>query len=319
MAVQDREYMKEGEAPPAEQAAAPTWLSRLNEYGERHAKVIITVSTALIVLTVLVFAKVFYDEARVERAEQELAQAQGIEALVELKKRYGDTPVAPKILYRLANRYYEEQKLTEARREYEELKTRFPDSPIRNLVDAPLESLEKNLTFREEELELLRKTASLQTHPRRMLDVDDDRIRWGPVAEPNPFVELDAGTGTLKIELYRDEAPAAVEHFLKLAGEKFWEGVALSRTEDLIGTAEKDGGGTVPFEKTTREAGPHALVLVPREGGKENEGGRFQILLRPRTDPPVTVFGRIVEGVPNLVALKEGDAIKSVKEADGAP
>jgi hypothetical protein len=80
MAVQERDYMKGPESAPAEvPGGRPKLLDRLNELGERHATAIIAISTALIILTVLIFAKHFYDKSQIERAEQELASAESIE------------------------------------------------------------------------------------------------------------------------------------------------------------------------------------------------------------------------------------------------
>src|SRR5947207_10628299 len=115
MAVQERDYMK-GPAPAPGQA--PKLLDRLNELGEKHATAIIAVSTGLIILTVLIFAKYFYDKSQVERAEQELTSAESVDQLVGLKTKYGTTPVASRIVFRLANKYYEDGKLDQARNEY---------------------------------------------------------------------------------------------------------------------------------------------------------------------------------------------------------
>src|SRR6187549_3926689 len=112
MAVQERDYMKGPEsAPPTPGGPSSKWLDRLNEIGERHATAIIAVSTGLIILTVLIFAKHFYDKSQVERAEQELSNAETVDQLTDLKKRYASTPVGSRIAFRLANRYYEDGKL----------------------------------------------------------------------------------------------------------------------------------------------------------------------------------------------------------------
>ena len=58
MAVQERDYMK-GPGAASAPGAAPKLLDRLNEIGEKHATAIIAVSTGLIILTVLIFAKYF--------------------------------------------------------------------------------------------------------------------------------------------------------------------------------------------------------------------------------------------------------------------
>src|SRR5262245_8873335 len=101
MPVQERDYAKPNPDAPA--GAAGGWLARLNEIGERHATAIIAASTALIILTVLLFAKGAYDRSETERAEQELARAATVDTLEALKAKYGDGVVGSRIAYKLAN------------------------------------------------------------------------------------------------------------------------------------------------------------------------------------------------------------------------
>src|SRR5579862_1040792 len=144
MAVKEQDSPKSASTAPG---SAPKLLDRLNELGERHATAIIAVSTGLIILTVLIFAKYFYDKAQVERAEQELASAETVDQLVGLKTKYGSTPVAPRILFRLANKYYEDGKLDQARNEYKEFQTRFPQDRLGVFVTRALNSVDRNARF----------------------------------------------------------------------------------------------------------------------------------------------------------------------------
>src|SRR5262245_5180374 len=105
MAVQEK---KGPESAPPPALGGGSFLDKLNQLGEKHATAIIAVSTALIILTVLIFAKYFYDKSQVERAEQELATAETVEQLTALKTKYAATPVGSRIVFRLANRYYED-------------------------------------------------------------------------------------------------------------------------------------------------------------------------------------------------------------------
>src|SRR5436190_16252918 len=170
MAVQERDYMK-GPAPAPGQA--PKLLDRLNELGEKHATAIIAVSTLLIILTVLIFAKYFYDKSQVERAEQELSTADSVEQLAGLKTKYGSTPVAPRILFRLANKYYEDGKLDLARNEYKDFQQRFPNDRLSVFVARALNSLERNARFDAEGKEARLKQHLLTPHPRQLSDVKD--------------------------------------------------------------------------------------------------------------------------------------------------
>jgi cyclophilin family peptidyl-prolyl cis-trans isomerase len=292
-------------------------MDRLNELGERHATAIIAISTALIILTVLIFAKHFYDKAQIERAEQELSSAESIEQLSALKGKYGDTPVAPRILFQLANKYYEEGKLDDAQKEYKDFQAKFPQDRLRIFVDRALNSLEKNVKFDAEGKEARLKSHRLLPHPRQLSDLKDPRYQWGPLPPANPVVEIDLGSGSIKAELFEDEAPNAVAAFIKLADQKYFDGIKweLVAGDERIQTQPKAEGAidlTLAQEESKKPADAFSLVLVKKDAGVS--GSQFQILLR--SVPALkdgTVFGTVNEGMLNLKSVKKDDVIKSVK------
>jgi len=308
--------MKGGDAPVAPGAPAK-WIDRLNDIGERHATAIIAVSTGLIILTVLIFAKYFYDKSQVERAEQELASAEAADQLAGLKTRFGSTPVAPRILFRLANKYYEDGKLDLAKAEYKEFQTRFPNDRLLVFVNRALQSLERNLAFDAEGKDARLKQTALAPHPRQLADSKDPRVQWGPVVEGKPVVEIDLGSAVVKAELYEDEAPNAVAAFVKLAEQKYFDGLKweLIGGDERIQTQAKAAGAvdlTLALENSGKAAEPFALVLAKKDAGVA--GAQFQILLRPVPDlKDATVFGTVTEGMTALKAVKKDEAIKSVK------
>lgn len=315
MAVRERDFMK---APDAD-AAAPArgnWLARLNEFGERHAKVIITLSTGLIVLTVLLFAKYFYDKSLNERAEQELAQEESSERLREMKEKYRSVPAVAKIVYRLANRYYSEGKLEAARNEYQEFLSRFPNHPLQVRAEIALASLEHNLRYERDQKEQRLKEHTLQSHPTRLAQAKDDRLKWAPLPPaPLPTAELRLAGGEVKIELYEDDAPNAVAAFVKLCEEGYFTGVKfdLVNTDERVQTQKKAEGApdyTLAVENSPRPAEAGSLVLVKKEGAEENLPGEFQILLKPLPDlKGATVFGKVTDGLPTVQNLKKDDAL----------
>ena len=306
--------MKGGDAPGAPQAK---WLDRLNEIGERHATAIIAVSTGLIILTVLIFAKYFYDKSQVERAEQELAAAEASDQLAGLKTRFGGTPVAPRILFRLANKYYEDGKLDLAKAEYKEFQTRFPNDRLLVFVNRALQSLERNLAFDAEGKDARLKQTALAPHPRQLADSKDPRVQWGPVVEGKPVVEIDLGSAVVKAELYEDEAPNAVAAFVKLAEQKYFDGLKweLIGGDERVQTQPKADGAvnlTLAAENSGKVAEAFTLVLAKKDAGVA--GAQFQILLRAVPDlKDATVFGAVTEGMTALKAVKKDEAIKSVK------
>jgi peptidyl-prolyl cis-trans isomerase B (cyclophilin B) len=315
MAVQERDYMKGG-APSALPGQAK-WLDRLNELGERHATAIIAVSTGLIILTVLIFAKYFYDKSQVERAEQELATAEAVDQLVGLKTKYGSTPVAPRILFRLANKYYEDGKLDLARTEYKEFQARYPNDRLGVFVTRALNSLEKNLAFDLDGKDARLKQTALAPHPRQLADTKDPRMQWGPFPEGKPVVEIDLGSAVVKVELYEDEAPNAVAAFVKLADQKYFDGIKweLIGGDERVQTQAKAEGAsdlTIAAESSGKSAEAFTLVLAKKDAGVA--GAQFQILLRAVPDlKDATVFGVVTEGMTALKAIKKDEPIKSVK------
>ena len=319
MAVQERDYMK-GDAAPVPAGGPPKLLDRLNEIGERHATAIIAVSTGLIILTVLIFAKYFYDKSQVERAEQELASAETIEQLASLKTKCGATPVGPRIVFRLANKYYEEGKLDDARKEYKEFQDKFPQDRLSVFVSRALGSLERNVKFDAEGKEARLKEYRLLSHPRQFTDLKDVKnspYKWGPVPPVNPVVEIELGSGTLKAELFEDDAPNAVAAFIKLADQKYFDGAKweLVGGDERVQTQPKTENAvdlTLAFEDSKKPAEAYSLVLVKKEPGVS--GSQFQILLRSVPAlKDATVFGTIHEGMLNLKSVKKDDVIKSVK------
>lgn len=314
MAVQEKKGPES--APPAAPGGS-SLLDKLNDLGEKHATAIIAVSTALIILTVLIFAKYFFDKSQVERAEQELATAETVDQLTALKTKYGSTPVGSRIVFRLANRYYEDGKLEEARKEYKEFQEKYPQDRLGIFVTRALASLERNVKFDSEGKEARLKVHRLQTHPRQLGDLKDPRTQWGPFPPANPVVEIELGSGTIKAELFEDEAPNAVAAFIKLAGQKYFDGLkweVLGGNERLQSAAKPEGATdlTLAFEDSKKPADAYSLVLGKKDAGVP--AGQFQILLRSVPDlKDGTVFGTVTEGMQNLLSVKKDDAIKSVK------
>src|SRR5258706_5262373 len=304
-------------APAAPPGGSPKWLDRLNELGERHATAIIAVSTGLIILTVLIFAKYFYDKSQVERAEMEPSPAESVEQLTGLKAKFASTPVGSRIVFRLANKYYEEGKLDLARTEYNEFQKRYPQDRLGIFVTRALNSLEKNVKFDSEGKEARLKAYRLLSHPRQLTDLKDPRYQWGPAAPFNPLVEIELSSGTVKAELFEDEAPNAVAAFIKLADQKYFDGLKweVVGTGERIQTQAKTENAvdlTLAPEDGKKSAEAYSLVLVKKDAGVA--GAQFQILLRPLPDlKDVTVFGTVNEGMTFLGSVKKDDVLKSVK------
>ncbi|HEX7896207.1 MAG TPA: peptidylprolyl isomerase [Planctomycetota bacterium] len=304
--------MKPGADPAA--PGGPGWLSRLNEIGERHATAIIAVSTLLIILTVLLFAKGAYDRSQLERAEQDLAKASTVESLEALKAKFGGTPVASRIVYKLANKYADEGKLDAAIAEYKDFLNRWPLDPFKPQVDTALVAVERNRAFNDERKPVRLKEHTLQSHPRQFPALKDPRLAFGPERPANPLAELQAPSGVVKIELFEDDAPNAVASFVKLVEAKGFDGLKWEGTDGdrRLRTSKKPDApdALIAYEDTPSRSGEAGSLVLIRDGDG-NVAGRFEVLLR--SEPGlrnVTVLGIVKDG---LAHLKKDETITSLK------
>ena len=128
--------------------------------------------------------------------------------------------------------------------------------------------------------------------------------------------------GTIKLELYRDKVPKTVANFEKLAGEGFYNGLKFHRViADFMvqgGCPEGSGRGGpgYRFEDETNNGVKHERgVLSMANAGPNTNGSQFFIthIKTDWLDGKHTVFGKVTEGLDVVDAVKQGDAIKSIK------
>ncbi|MBI5289988.1 MAG: peptidylprolyl isomerase [Chloroflexi bacterium] len=124
--------------------------------------------------------------------------------------------------------------------------------------------------------------------------------------------------GTIQVELLPGEAPQAVNNFVFLARDGFYDGVTFHRVipgfvaqaGDPTGTGIGGPGYDLPFEASNRafEAGVLA-VARPSEAGLPNNGSQFFFALgrQPALDGKSTVIGRVLAGTDILQSLEPRD------------
>jgi len=132
--------------------------------------------------------------------------------------------------------------------------------------------------------------------------------------------------GEIRIRLYPDRAPLAVNSFVFLAREGFYDGLvfhivrrdpayAFAQAGDptcradgsLTCTGAGGPGYTLPLEQSGLPHRRGAVALAPIAGGTDLSGSQFYILLadQPRLDGRDTVFGEVVAGMEVVEALTE--------------
>ena len=126
-------------------------------------------------------------------------------------------------------------------------------------------------------------------------------------APGRPRATLETSKGKIVIELYRDEAPKAVENFITLANKGFYNGLVFHRVIPgfMIQGGDPNGDGTGgPGYTFYDEFAPElhhdaAGVVSMANRGPDTNGSQFFITLAatPWLDGKHTIFGRVVEGL----------------------
>ena len=173
----------------------------------------------------------------------------------------------------------------------------------------------------------------------------------GPAAAQNPKPKVGApdakgaagakqaivtmeGGGQIALEFFPADAPRHVENFLKLAGQKFYDGQRVHRVEPgfvvqfgdpqtktlplsdaRIGTGGPGYTVKAEFNKRPFERG---VLGMARSNDPDSAGSQVYIMLGPAPflNGSYTAFGRVVSGMEVVDKIKVGDRITSITVAD---
>lgn len=144
------------------------------------------------------------------------------------------------------------------------------------------------------------------------------------------IANFDTDRGLIKVELAADKAPLTVANFVNLAKRGFYDGLNFHRViADFMiqgGCPEGSGRGGPGYrfeDEANNGLGHERGVLSMANAGPNTNGSQFFITHVPCgwLDGKHTVFGKVVEGMDVVDAVKQGDVIKSVTvegDADAA-
>lgn len=136
--------------------------------------------------------------------------------------------------------------------------------------------------------------------------------------------EIQTNKGTMKFELYDDDAPIAVANFKKLIGEGFYNGLSFHRViPDFMiqggcpnGTGAGGPGYTINCEtKGNKQYHDRGVMSMAHRG--PNTGGSQFFICHSRSntkhlDGVHTCFGKIIEGVEVIDDIRAGDVMEKV-------
>ncbi|MEZ4332794.1 MAG: peptidylprolyl isomerase [Myxococcota bacterium] len=129
--------------------------------------------------------------------------------------------------------------------------------------------------------------------------------------------------GTIKLELFTDDAPETTGNFIKLARQGFYDGLKFHRViADFMiqggcpkGTGTGGPGYTFADEKSAlaiKHDGPGRLSMA--NAGPNTNGSQFFIthVATPWLDGKHAVFGKVLAGQDVVDAIGQGDVMESV-------
>ena len=135
-------------------------------------------------------------------------------------------------------------------------------------------------------------------------------------------------SGIIVIEFYPDAAPAAVDNFIKLINERFYDGLTFHRKVDELGLniiqggcPEGDGTGgpgwNIIDEYTNPNQRPHVrgTVAMARTNAPNSSGSQFYICFKPQPhlDGNYTTFGGVIQGMDVVDRLEIGDVMTKIR------
>jgi peptidyl-prolyl cis-trans isomerase B (cyclophilin B) len=128
----------------------------------------------------------------------------------------------------------------------------------------------------------------------------------------------------LQLELYDDVAPKTVENFLSLAAKGFYDGLKFHRViEGFVaqggcpqGTGTGGPGYTIPCETANNPRVHLPGSLSMAHAGKNTGGSQFFLchVRLPHLDGVHTVFGQVTSSMEEVLAIRQGDAMTSIRE-----
>ena len=136
--------------------------------------------------------------------------------------------------------------------------------------------------------------------------------------------EIKTEKGTMKVEFYEKDAPNTVANFIKLSEQGYYDGLTFHRVIPNFviqgGCPDGTGAGGPGYSINCELDGDNQFhdrgVLSMAHAGRNTGGSQFFIChSRDNTahlDRNHTCFGKVVEGLEVIDAIRQGDKIEKI-------
>jgi len=139
------------------------------------------------------------------------------------------------------------------------------------------------------------------------------------------LITMETNKGTIEIEMYPEHAPMTVNNFVFLTKEGYYDGITFHRVisnfmiqgGDPTGTG-RGGPGYKFADETYGNPLKHGTgFLSMANAGPNTNGSQFFITHspQPHLDGKHTVFGKVVDGMTVVNAIRQGDKMVTVTAA----
>jgi peptidylprolyl isomerase len=131
--------------------------------------------------------------------------------------------------------------------------------------------------------------------------------------EKQYFATIATEKGTIRVQLFPKEAPDAVNSFVFLARNKYYDGLTFQRVGPYFAQGGDAGsqapGYTLPVQVTSLKHEPGAFVLARSNSGDGGLTAQFYIVRQPlpNQEGRDTVIGKVVEGMEVVDRLSPRD------------
>ncbi len=146
-------------------------------------------------------------------------------------------------------------------------------------------------------------------------------VSMAHAADPENTLYLDLKDGRVVIELYPEKAPNHVARIKELTRDGFYDGIVFHRVIDgfMAQTGDPTGTGTgssdlpdlkAEFNDTRHMEG---VASMARAASPNSANSQWFIMLddAPHLDGQYTAWGKVVEGMEHVHAIKKGDQFRN--------
>lgn len=290
----------------------------LQTFVRTNRKLVVAVTSASVVLAVLIVTNHLRQTVRRERTLAELFEGVSTERIEEIRDQNKDVPdVHALALYLLGARYYEESArgpevevefLRKAKETYEEFLKWYGDRhTLGSQARKALEAIRSDLEFLQNDKGALLAQYSLCAHPRLRTISGSGKSPWGPILQ-TARIELRADRTVMQFRLSIDEAPEACRRVVRDLEEGKWRDAEVTvEGGEKIRIRGKEIQGELAFEISSIPWRRGAIALV-REGDK-NRADTLEICLKEPASPAERTVIGVVEKEEVLNLIRGGERI----------